>query len=91
MEVMTMTITRLKEKNQITLPKSIVERLHLKKDELFEVDIKKNYIILIPVEVRPKYTEKELEKISRLVKKGKKKAKTVKAGEDFSRYIKSIK
>ena len=88
---MTMTITRLKEKNQITLPKSIVERLHLKKDELFEVDIKKNYIILIPVEVRPKYTEKELEKISRLVKRGKKKAKTVRAGEDFSHYIKSIK
>ncbi len=86
-----MTITRLKEKNQITLPKSIVERLHLKKDELFEVDIKKNYIILIPVEVRPKYTEKELEKISRLVKRGKKKAKTVRAGEDFSHYIKSIK
>lgn len=88
---MTMTITRLKEKNQITLPKSIVERLHLKKDELFEVDIKKNYIILIPVEVRPKYTAKELEKISRLVKRGKKKAKTVRAGEDFSHYIKSIK
>jgi len=86
-----MTIARLKEKNQITLPKSIVERLHLKKDELFEVGIKKNYIVLIPVEVKPKYIAKELENIGKIVKKDKKKAKTVKAGKEFSQYINSIK
>ena len=86
-----MTIARLKEKNQVTLPKSIVERLHLKKDELFEIGIEKNYIILIPVEVRPKYTAKELENIDRIVRKNKKKAKTVKAGKEFSRYINNIK
>ena len=86
-----MTITRLKEKNQITLPKSIVKRLHLKKDELFEVDIEKNYIILIPVEVKPKYSAKEVEKIDKLIKKGKDKAKTIKSGEEFSKYIDNIK
>ena len=70
-----MTIARLKEKNQITLPKSIVDRLHLKKNELFEVGIKKNYIVLIPVEVKPKYTAKEIENIAKVVKRDKRKAK----------------
>ena len=85
-----MTITRLKEKSQITLPKSIVERLHLKKDELFEVGVEKNYIILIPVEVKPKYTAEELENINKIIKKDKRKAKTVKTGKEFSRYINNI-
>ena len=86
-----MVITRLKEKNQITLPKSIVERLHLKKNELFEIGIEKNFIVLIPVEVKPKYTAKELENIGKIVKKNKKRAKTVRSGKEFSQYIKSIK
>ncbi len=34
---------------------------------------------------------KELENIGKIVKKDKKKAKTVKAGREFSRYINSIK
>ena len=86
-----MTITRLKEKNQVTLPKKIVERLHLKKDELFEVKIEKNYIVLIPVELKPKYTPQELEKINKLITKEKKRAKTIKAGKEFSSYINNIK
>jgi len=86
-----MIITRLKEKNQITLPKKIVERLRLKKDELFEVKIEKNCIVLIPVEIKPKYTPQELEKINKLITKEKKKAKTIKAGKEFSSYIDNIK
>lgn len=86
-----MVITRLKEKNQITLPKSIVERLHLKKNELFEIGIEKNFIVLIPVEVKPKYTAKELENLGKIVKKNKKRAKTVRSGKEFSQYINSIK
>jgi len=86
-----MIITRLKEKNQITLPKKIVERLRLKKDELFEVKIEKNYVVLIPVELKPKYTPQELEKINKLIAKEKKRAKTIKAGKEFSSYINNIK
>lgn len=86
-----MIITRLKDKNQITLPKSIVERLRLTKNELFQVDVEKNYIILIPVEIKPRYTNEELIKINKLVNKNKKKAKTVKAGYEFAKYIDGIK
>lgn len=84
-----MTITRLKDKNQITLPKSIVERLHLTKNELFQVDVEKNYIILIPVEIKPRYTAEELVKIDKIVNKNK--AKTIKAGSEFAKYIDDIK
>lgn len=86
-----MTITRLKEKNQVTLPKSIVDRLRLTKNELFQVNIEKNYIILLPIEMKPKYSEKDLEKIDKVVEKGKKKAKIVKAGSGFAKYIDSMK
>ncbi|MBU4312319.1 MAG: AbrB/MazE/SpoVT family DNA-binding domain-containing protein [Candidatus Omnitrophica bacterium] len=86
-----MVITRLKAKNQITIPQSVVERLHLKENELFQVDIEKSYIRLIPVEVKPKYTAKELAKIDKIVKKEKKRVKPHKAGSEFSRYINGIK
>lgn len=85
-----MTITKLKAKNQITLPSAIVKRLHLKPEELFAVDIEGNYIKLIPVEVEPRYTAEELKAIDRIVGKEKGKAKSYKAGKEFSPYIKKL-
>lgn len=85
-----MTITKLKAKNQITLPSAIVKRLHLKPEELFAVDIEDNYIKLIPVEVEPRYTAEEIKAIRRIVEKEKGKAKSFKAGKEFSAYIKKL-
>lgn len=85
-----MTITRLKAKNQITLPQSVVKRLNLKKDELFQVDIEGNHLTLTPVSVTPKYTEKEIKAIHKIVQQEKGKAKSFKAGDDFAGYIKSL-
>lgn len=85
-----MTITKLKAKNQITLPNSIVKRLRLRPEELFAVDIEDNYIKLIPVEVEPRYTAEELKAIDRIVEKEKSKGKAFKAGKEFSAYIKKL-
>lgn len=85
-----MTITKLKAKNQLTIPSAIVKRLNLKIDELFAVGIEGNYIKLIPVKVQPRYTSEELKAIDHIVKNEKGKAKAVKPGEEFSRYIKKI-
>lgn len=82
-----MTITKLKAKNQLTIPSEIVKRLHLKQDELFVVEIEDNYIKLIPVEVKPRYTAEELKAIDRVVKKEKGKAKVIRPGKEFSQYI----
>ncbi|MDD4980792.1 MAG: AbrB/MazE/SpoVT family DNA-binding domain-containing protein [Candidatus Omnitrophica bacterium] len=85
-----MTITKLKAKNQITIPSVIVKRLHLKLDELFAVDVEGNFIKLIPVKVEPRYTAQELKAIDRIVENEKGKAKVLKPGKEFSRYIKKI-
>ena len=85
-----MTITKLKAKNQVTLPNSIVKRLHLKVDELFAVDVEKNYIKLTPVEVEPRYTPEELSAIDAIVAKEKGKAKALKPGKEFSGHIKKM-
>lgn len=85
-----MTITKLKAKNQLTIPQEIVKRLHLKPDELFAIDVEDNFIKLIPVEVEPRYTVEELSAIDNLVSKEKTKGKAVKPGKDFSKYIKKI-
>lgn len=85
-----MTITRLKAKNQLTIPNEIVKRLHLRPQELFAIDVEENFIKLIPVEVQPRYTSEELGAIDRIVEKEKGKAKKVKPGKDFSKFIKKI-
>jgi antitoxin component of MazEF toxin-antitoxin module len=85
-----MTITKLKAKNQLTIPNSIVKRLNLKMDELFAVDVENNYIKLIPVKVEPRYTSEELKAMDNVVEQKKGKAKVVKPGKEFSRYIKKI-
>lgn len=85
-----MTITKLRAKNQITIPSAIVKRLHLKLDELFAVDVEGNFIKLIPVKVEPRYTAEELKAIDRIVENEKGRAKVLKPGKEFSRYIKKI-
>lgn len=85
-----MTITKLKAKNQLTIPSEIVKRLHLKPDELFAVDVENNYIKLIPVEIEPRYSAEELSAIDHIVKQEKAKAKALKPGKEFSRYINKI-
>lgn len=85
-----MTITKLKQKNQVTIPQAIIKRLHLKEHELFMVDVESNYIKLIPVKIEPRYSAMELKALDLLVEKGKTKAKVFKAGNEFFGYIKKI-
>ena len=85
-----MTITKLKTKNQLTLPAAIIKRLGLKPHELFAVAVEKNYIKLIPVKIEPKYSFRELEAIDRIVEKEKGKGKALKPGKEVSAYLKKL-
>ena len=85
-----MTLTKLKAKNQLTIPQEVVRKLHLKSHELFAVDIEENYIKLTPVEVEARYTAEELAAMDRLVDQEKGKAKTLKPGKEFTGYIKKM-
>ena len=85
-----MTITKLKAKNQLTIPVAVIKRLGLKTNELFAVDIEKNYIKLTPVTMEPRYTSQELQAIDRIVEKEKGKGKTLKVGKEFSQHLKKL-
>lgn len=63
-----MTIT-MTTKNQVTLPKKIVDALHLEKGAMFDIQVISNKIQLTPVEVIEKvFTDEEYRKLDDLVK-----------------------
>lgn len=81
-----MTIT-MTSKNQITLPKRIVDTLHLHRGSLFNVKVQSNRIELVPLEVQEReFSDEEYEKLERLYQKEKSSAKKV-----TKKYIESIK
>ena len=72
-----MTIT-MTSKNQITLPKKIVDALDLDKGAMFDIRVKGNKIQLVPLEVSEKvFTDAEYAKMEELFQKEKGKAKKV--------------
>ena len=85
-----MTITKLKTKNQVTLPSHIVKGLRLKTDEVFSVEIEKNYIKLTPVALEPRYTASEIAGIDKIVQKEKKRGKSFSSGAGFGAYSESL-
>ena len=74
-----MTIT-LTGKNQITIPKKLVNEMHLTEGALFNIQIKGNRIELIPLEVVEKvFSDAEYAKLEGLYLKEKHLAKKVTA------------
>ena len=80
-----MTIT-MTSKNQITIPKKIVDSLDLDRGAMFEIKVIGHRIELVPVEVIEKvFTDAEYKKIDKLVKEQKGTAKRV-----TKKYINSL-
>jgi AbrB family looped-hinge helix DNA binding protein len=72
-----MTIT-MTSKNQITLPKKIVDTLRLRRGSLFNINIKSNRIELVPLEVsKREFTDAEYEKLEKLYQREKGSAQKV--------------
>ena len=79
-----MTIT-MTSKNQITLPKKIVDALRLHRGSLFDVKVQSNRIELVPLEIQEReFSDEEYEKLERLYQKEKSSARKVtkKGGHD---------
>ncbi len=85
-----MTITKLKAKNQITIPVEIVKRMRLRPYEFLLIGIEKNYIKLTPVDIQPRYSPEELKAIDKIVSQQKGKSKITRPGKDFKDRIKKI-
>ena len=81
-----MTIT-MTEKHQITIPKRIAETLGLGKGSLFEVEVHRNRIELVPVEVKEKvFSEEDYAKLDKLSRA--EKGKEVRATQSYIRRLK---
>jgi len=63
-------IAKITSKNQITLPKEIVEALHLHKGDFVSVKRKDNFIFLTPQTFEDKYPEDLLERVEKKMEKG---------------------
>jgi len=75
-----MTIT-MTAKHQITIPKKITSALGLKKGSMFDIEVSKNGIELVPLEIKEKvFTEEEYEKLEALALREKGKEKRVTKG-----------
>ena len=85
-----MTLTKLKTKNQVTLPTHIVKQLGLQLDEFFSVEVSAGGILLTPVTVEPKYTAEDLAAMDRVVEAEKPKTKAYKAGKSFDAYLDAL-
>ena len=71
-------------KNQVTLPKKIVDTLHLRRGSLFDVKVNRNRIELIPLEVTEKsFAEEDFRKLDKLVLHEKKKQTAQKVNRAF--------
>lgn len=81
-----MTIT-MTEKHQVTIPKRIAEALGLGKGSLFEVELRRNRIELVPVEVKEReFSDEEYAKLDKLV--AEEKGKGVRVTKAYIRRLK---
>ena len=62
-------VIKITSKNQITLPKQIVEALHLRKGDILSVDREDNHILLTPQTLEDRYPEDLLARVERKMEK----------------------
>lgn len=65
-------------KHQITIPKRIAEALNLGKGTLFNIELSRNRIELIPLEVKERaFTDEDYKKLDKLVAKERRQTRPV--------------
>ena len=86
-----MDIVKKTRANQITLPKRILKRAHLEKQEHFKVDLVGGGIYLVPLTEESPLTKEEealfLEKLNRLAKGERARGRKFTSGEDLKHYL----
>ena len=86
---MTLTL-KINARNDLHLPAKALKALNLGEDRIVKAEIKDNGIMIIPVDLEPRYSKKELEAWDRLHEAEKKKGFIrVKSAADIDRLLKS--
>ena len=84
-----MTVTlKVNARNDVHLPAKVLKRLNLGDDRLVKAELRNNMLVLIPVDLEPRYTQAELEGLDRLHADQKKKGwKTLKRAAEIDRLL----
>ena len=84
-----MTVTlKINARNDVHLPAKVLKRLNLGDDRLVKAELRNNMLVLIPVDLEPRYTQAELEGLDRLHADQKRKGwKTLKSAAEIDRLL----
>lgn len=88
---MTLTL-RINARNDLHLPAKALKALNLGEDRIVKAEIRDNEILLVPVDLEPRYSKKELEAWDRLHEDEKKKGFIpLRSDKDIDNLIKKTK
>lgn len=82
------TVVKINSRNDVHLPKEVLRAVNLSEDRFVCVETKGNAIVLIPVDIEPRYSQDVLEGMERLFQREKDKAVEVKSEEDIRALFK---
>ena len=85
-----MQILKFQNKGQVTLPKQIIAQFHLQGGDVLKCETKDSHIVLTPVDLEERYTEKDLKVIDQIVETGKGKGVSLNSDKAIDDYIKNI-
>lgn len=84
---MTYTV-KINTRNDLHLPAEVLRRLNLGDDRIVKLEVRGNVLMIIPVDLEPRYTQEELEGLERLHEDEKKKAWTpLKSPKDIDKLL----
>ena len=85
---MTLTL-KINSKNDIHLPAKVLGRLRLGEDRIVKLEVTDNTLVIMPVDLEPRYSRKELEGLDRLHQdEWKKGFRHLKTHEDIDKLLK---
>ncbi len=67
------TTLKMNVRNDLHLPAKVIRQLNLGEDRIFKAEVRANVLILIPVDLEPRYTHQALEAIDKIHEREKKK------------------
>ncbi len=85
-----MTITlKLNARNDIHLPSEVLKYLNLSEDRILRATLKGNALVLVPVDLEPRYSKEALEGLDKLHENEKKKGLTpLRSEKDIDNLLK---
>lgn len=81
-------VVKINSRNDIHLPKEVLESVNLGEDRMVSIETKGNCIILLPVDVEPRYSPEALEGLGRLAAREKAQAVEIKSDKDIRTIFK---